>query len=48
MKAYEDGRCDLVSADIAALHVARAKLARPGDHTVLPELITKAPAGLAG
>ena len=27
------------------MHVARAKLARPGDHTVLPELITKAPAG---
>ncbi len=45
VKAYDAGQCDLVSADIAALHVARAKLAQPGDHTVLPELITKAPAG---
>ena len=45
VKAYDAGQCDLVSADIAALHVARAKLARPGDHAVLPELITKAPAG---
>ena len=45
VKAYDAGQCDLVSADIAALHVARARLSRPGDHTVLPELITKAPAG---
>ncbi len=45
VKAYDAGQCDLVSADIATLHVARAKLSRPGDHTVLPELITKAPAG---
>jgi general L-amino acid transport system substrate-binding protein len=45
VKAYDAGQCDLVSADIAALHVARAKLSQPGDHAVLPELITKAPAG---
>jgi general L-amino acid transport system substrate-binding protein len=45
VKAYEAGQCDLLSADIAALHVARAKLAQPGDHTVLPDLITKGPVG---
>jgi general L-amino acid transport system substrate-binding protein len=45
VKAYDAGQCDLVSADIAVLHVARAKLSRPGDHTVLSDLITKAPAG---
>ena len=44
-KAYDAGQCDLLSDDIAALHVARSGLAQPGDHTVLPELITKSPVG---
>jgi len=43
VKAYEAGQCDLLSTDLAALHVARAKLSQPGDHTVLPDLITKGP-----
>jgi general L-amino acid transport system substrate-binding protein len=42
-RAYDSGECDLVSADLVELHVLRAKLAHPGDHAVLPDLISKAP-----
>ncbi len=44
-KAYEGGECDLLTADLAALHALRAKFALPEGHIVLPELISKAPVG---
>ena len=44
-KAYEAGECDLLSAELGALHEIRAKLANPEQHAVLPELISKAPVG---
>jgi general L-amino acid transport system substrate-binding protein len=44
-KAYEAGQCNVISADVAALYAIRAKLAQPESHSVLPELIAKAPVG---
>ncbi len=35
-KAYEDGRCDVLTADASALHGERLKTARADDHDILP------------
>ena len=44
-KAYEDGRCDVLTADASALHGERLKTAQPDDHDILPELLSKEPLG---
>jgi len=44
-KAYDAGGCDLLSADISALHALRAGLAAPAEHRLLPQMISKAPLG---
>jgi len=44
-KAYEDGRCEVLTADASALHGERLKTARAGDHDILPELLSKEPLG---
>ena len=44
-KAYEDGRCDVLSSDASALHGERLKMARPDDHDILPDLLSKEPLG---
>jgi general L-amino acid transport system substrate-binding protein len=44
-KAYEDGRCDTLTADASALHGERLKIARPDDHDILPDLLSKEPLG---
>lgn len=46
-KAYEDGRCNVLTADASALHGERLKTARPDDHDVLPEILSKEPLGPA-
>jgi len=43
LKAYDTGRCDAFTADASALYSVRLKLARPDDHVVLPEIISKEP-----
>ncbi|PPD45365.1 MAG: amino acid ABC transporter substrate-bindnig protein [Methylocystis sp.] len=43
--AYDSGQCDALTADATALHAARAKLAGPKDHDVLPDFLSKAPRG---
>jgi general L-amino acid transport system substrate-binding protein len=43
--AYDNGQCDALTAEAAMLHGARAKLASPAEHAVLPDLLTKAPHG---
>lgn len=43
--AYDGGQCDAVSADATMLSGARAKLASPVEHDVLPDLLTKAARG---
>ena len=47
-KAYEDGRCDVLTADASALHGERLKTARPDDHDILPDLLSKEPLGPVG
>src|SRR5215204_4342452 len=45
LKAYESGRCDVLTADASALHGERLKTSTPGDHDILPEIISKEPLG---
>ena len=45
VKAYEFGRCDVFTSDVSQLYAERLKLATPGDHVVLPEIISKEPLG---
>jgi general L-amino acid transport system substrate-binding protein len=43
--AYFAGRCDAFTQDQSTLAAVRARAPVPGDHVVLPELISKAPYG---
>jgi general L-amino acid transport system substrate-binding protein len=43
--AYNSGRCDAYTTDASGLYAARLKLAKPDDHLVLPEIISKEPLG---
>jgi general L-amino acid transport system substrate-binding protein len=43
VKAYEAGRCDAFSTDVSQLYAEKLKLSSPGDHVVLPEIISKEP-----
>jgi general L-amino acid transport system substrate-binding protein len=45
LKAYEAGRCDAFTTDASGLYAERIRLARPDDHMVLPEIISKEPLG---
>lgn len=45
IKAYEEGRCDVFSADTSSLTAARIRMAKPDDNIVLPEVISKEPLG---
>ena len=46
-KAYEAGRCDVLTTDQSGLYATRVKLASPDDHVILPEVISKEPLGPA-
>ena len=43
--AYDAGRCDVYTTDASGLYAQRLKLTNPGEHTVLPEIISKEPLG---
>ncbi len=45
--AYDSGRCDVLTTDQSGLYATRLGLAAPGDHVVLPEIISKEPLGPA-
>jgi len=45
VKAYETNRCDAFTTDASGLYGVRLKLAKPDDHVVLPEIISKEPLG---
>jgi general L-amino acid transport system substrate-binding protein len=47
LTAYESGRCDVLTSDVSQLFALRVKLAKPGDHIVLPDIISKEPLGPA-
>jgi general L-amino acid transport system substrate-binding protein len=41
--AYAAGRCDVLTADVSELYALRLKLPKPGDHDILPDIISKEP-----
>jgi general L-amino acid transport system substrate-binding protein len=43
LNAYQSGRCNAYTTDASGLYSARLKLAKPDDHFVLPEIISKEP-----
>ena len=47
IKAYDAGRCDAFTTDASGLYSERLRLAKPADHIVLPEIISKEPLGPA-
>jgi len=42
-KAYDTGQCDVFTADVSQLYALRPNLAKPGDHVILPDVISKEP-----
>ncbi|MEF3365551.1 amino acid ABC transporter substrate-binding protein [Methylocystis sp. 9N] len=44
-KAYDQNKCDALTADVSTLNGLRVGLAAPADHVVLPDYLTKAPRG---
>lgn len=45
IEAYENGKCDAITADRSALAAQRMGLKQPNAHTLLPEVISKEPLG---
>ena len=45
LKAYADGKCDVLTTDVSQLYALRLKLAKPADYVVLPDVISKEPLG---
>jgi general L-amino acid transport system substrate-binding protein len=45
LSAYKDGRCDVMTTDASALFSLRLQLPKPGDHAILPDIISKEPLG---
>ena len=46
-KAYQDGRCDVMTADVSALYALRTTMPKPDDHVILADVISKEPLGPA-
>jgi general L-amino acid transport system substrate-binding protein len=42
-KAYESGQCNVLTSDVSQLYALRQKLSKPGDHVILPDVISKEP-----
>jgi general L-amino acid transport system substrate-binding protein len=40
---YVSGQCDVLTADVSQLYALRLKLSNPGDHDILPDVISKEP-----
>jgi general L-amino acid transport system substrate-binding protein len=47
VKAYDATRCDVFTSDVSQLHAERLSLAKPDDHMILPDIISKEPLGPA-
>ena len=43
LKAYEFGQCDTFTSDVSQLYGLRLRLSKPGDHIILPDVISKEP-----
>ena len=42
-KAYESGECNVLTSDVSQLYALRLKLAKPADHVILADVISKEP-----
>jgi general L-amino acid transport system substrate-binding protein len=47
INAYDAGQCDVLTSDVSQLYADRLRLTVPGDHVILPDLISKEPLGPA-
>jgi general L-amino acid transport system substrate-binding protein len=47
IKSYDSGQCNALTADVSALWGIRLLLSKPGDHVILPDVISKEPLGPA-
>jgi general L-amino acid transport system substrate-binding protein len=45
LKAYDSGKCTVITSDTSQLFAARLVLQSPDDHIVLPDIISKEPLG---
>jgi general L-amino acid transport system substrate-binding protein len=45
IKNYDAGRCSVLTSDLSALYALRLRLAKPRDHVILPDVISKEPLG---
>jgi len=45
LKAYDQGKCTVLTSDMSQLFAARLRLGAPDDHVVLPDIISKEPLG---
>ena len=43
IKAYDSGKCDTFTADVSQLYALRLNMAKPNDHIILPDVISKEP-----
>src|SRR5215469_12363475 len=41
--SYYGGQCDVLTTDASRLYALRLKLSKPGDHVILPDVISKEP-----
>ena len=47
VKKYEAGLCSVMTSDLSQLYALRQRLAKPQDHVILPDVISKEPLGPA-
>ena len=45
IKSYEDGKCDAYTSDQSQLYAVKLRMAKPDEHIILPEVISKEPLG---
>jgi general L-amino acid transport system substrate-binding protein len=45
VKNYEAGLCSVLTSDLSQLYALRLRLAKPHDHVILPDVISKEPLG---
>src|SRR5262249_46791457 len=45
IKAYEAGLCSALTSDLSQLYALRLRLAKPRDHVILPDVVSKEPLG---
>lgn len=45
VKAYDAGKCEVITADVSQLYALRLETAKPMEHTILADVISKEPLG---